>query len=118
DLETLAVERLRARAEESVVSVSGQLGWSEGVRWQGGVKLQRVNPGHWLADWPGRLNGQAETEFTLQDSQWALLLNGLDISGTLREWPLALSGDVQRTLDDQLTVDQVRLQLGDNRLVA
>src|SRR5690606_19897773 len=72
----------------------------------------------WLADWPGQLSGQAQTQFAWQKEDWSLQLEGIDIQGDLRQQPLQLKGGISRSPENRWLVEAVELLWGANRVLA
>src|SRR5690606_16759310 len=70
DLQQLQVEQLQAEVERSRLDLQGTLDWSQGVNWQGLLQLHPLDPPPWLADWPGQLSGQAQSQFAWQKEDW------------------------------------------------
>ncbi|MHA6964719.1 autotransporter assembly complex protein TamB [Zobellella denitrificans] len=115
NLQGLALAPLALRLPQGGVRVEGRLGWEEGIDWQGRLVLEEVDPGSFVADLNGRLNGELDTRFTLRGEQWQLDASP-DIHGQLRDYPLSLEGQLSLNQDLQGTLDQLVLANGNNRL--
>src|SRR5690606_26114303 len=104
--------------EQSRLDLQGTLDWSQGVSWQGLLQLHQLDPSSWLADWPGQLSDQAQTQFAWQKEDWSLQLEGIDIQGDLRQQPLQLKGGISRRPENRWLVEAVELLWCANRVLA
>lgn len=116
--ESLRLSPLRAQVDEARVELAGLLDWRNGVAWDGWIRLDRFDPSAWAADWPGRLQGGADTQFAWRDGQWSLKLDGLSLDGLLREQPLRLRGGLSRDVQDQWLVRGLDLAWAGSRVQA
>lgn len=80
---------------EKPLTLSGNVGWKEGVNWQGQIQLSQLKTDLWLPNVPGMLNGKIKTQFTLRDGSWQLSIPELNISGSLRNSALKVTGRVE-----------------------
>ncbi|GAB3097534.1 translocation/assembly module TamB [Aestuariicella hydrocarbonica] len=98
-------------------SASGEvlLGLASGVEWDGQFELQDLNPGIFIESLPGRLSGQVVSQGRLHDDN--LELQGQwNITGELRQAPLAISGRLTKTAESWALMDLLARQ-GENRVV-
>ncbi len=84
------------------------------VRWDGRFQLQGIDPAVFVAALPGDLNGQLSSRGHLKGEQLRLEADW-DISGSLRQQPLALSGRLEKPQNDWL-LQQLRVRQGANSI--
>ncbi|MDZ7810109.1 MAG: hypothetical protein U5L11_08080 [Arhodomonas sp.] len=90
------VERLDAQLLGGELTISGEAGWSDGLRWRAQARADGIDPGRYRDDLPGRLGGAVTSEGHLADGELALTVEIPGIEGELRGYPLALNGAVRR----------------------
>ncbi|MBO1519789.1 translocation/assembly module TamB domain-containing protein [Oceanisphaera pacifica] len=115
DLSQANIAPLTLTLPRGEAKVEGKVNWSNGVNWQGILALADVDPGAFVAGMDGQLNGQLATQFALQGEQWQLDATP-DIRGSLRDYPLSLTGQVSLDQALQGNINQLQLKNGDNRL--
>jgi len=84
------------------------------VSWDGRFQLQGIDPAVFVAALPGDLNGQLNSRGQLQGEQLRLDADW-DISGSLRQQPLVLSGRLEKPQNDWL-LQQLRVRQGANSI--
>ncbi|SDS27995.1 translocation and assembly module TamB [Halopseudomonas xinjiangensis] len=97
-------------------SARGQavVGLAEELNWDAQLQLENLDPGVFVADLPGRLNGPVSSTGRITDdgprfeADW-------NLEGTLREQPLKLSGELQSE-EGTFTVSDLILRQGPNRI--
>lgn len=101
---------------QGALDLSGRPSWSS--LWQ----LEHIDPGMQWPDYPGLLMGQVDIAGELTAEQgWRLDISALQLSGTLRQIPLNLSGHVQLSDptgsgDIEITTRPLRFHHGQNQL--
>ncbi|MFV8816974.1 translocation/assembly module TamB domain-containing protein [Haliea sp. E17] len=55
NLSSLQVETLKARLLDGQVRLHGDIAWAPTLRWQLDAEGEKLDPGQWLADYPGQL---------------------------------------------------------------
>ncbi|OIN09210.1 autotransporter assembly complex protein TamB [Oceanisphaera psychrotolerans] len=115
DLQGARLNPLTLTLPQGEAQVTGALGWSDGIDWQGLLALTEVDPGVFVAGLDGRLNGELDTRFALQGKNWELNVRP-DIHGQLRDYPLLLEGEVVLDQALQGSINQLRLVNGNNQL--
>lgn len=87
---------------------------SEGIAWEAQLLLEDLDPGVFVAELPGSLNGPISTRGTLVDEQFELMADW-ELNGSLRERELRLSGAVTK---QEATWDftDILLTQGENRV--
>lgn len=84
------------------------------VSWDGRFQLQGIDPAVFVAALPGDLNGQLNSRGQLQGEQLRLDADW-DISGSLRQQPLVLSGRLEKPQNDWV-LQQLRVRQGANSI--
>ena len=115
-LEQLFVHSLDAQWQQQAASVSGQLSWQHGIEWQGALTFRDLNPGLWLADYPGQLSGTVTSSVSAVDQEWEVEAQQLQVSGLLRGFPVALSGQLMVNSEETVRAEPLQLDIGSNRL--
>ncbi|MEH6799641.1 MAG: translocation/assembly module TamB domain-containing protein [Halopseudomonas sabulinigri] len=114
DQQALAIAPLSVKTEAGSADGKLDLTLSPAIAWNGEFELHDLNPGIFVAELPGRLNGQINSEGSLQDELLKLQANW-DIEGTLRQQPLAVEGRVNK-LETAWQVSDLLIQQGENRI--
>lgn len=73
---------------------TGAITWQDFISVAGDLTLKDFNPGILLADWQGRLDGQGQLGFQLEDDDIQLTANNLRIEGVLRDLPVLLQSEL------------------------
>lgn len=115
DLQGARLSPLTLTLPQGEAQLKGALNWADGIDWQGLLTLSEVDPGAFVAGLDGRLNGELDTRFVLNGSQWELNARP-DIYGQLRDYPLLLKGEVVLDQAMQGSINQLQLINGNNRL--
>ncbi|AEY01576.1 hypothetical protein GU3_09100 [Oceanimonas sp. GK1] len=115
NLQQARIEPLTLVLPQGETHLTGDIGWTDGVRWQGELALNEVDPGAFAEGFEGRLNGRIDSRFELGGEQWQLEA-APEITGLLRNHPLALTGRFSLNQDLEGQVDNLVLTNGDNRL--
>ena len=98
------------------VDGNAKVDWSDGIDWSAALAINAINPGEQWEDFAGQLGGEIQAVGTAEGESWTLDVKHADISGQLREYPLALSAMLNRSADGQFTIEKVALNSGDNRV--
>lgn len=118
DLNGFELARLEGEVLDGSLEASGKFDWRKGVRWQAHVRFRDLNPGVVVADYPGRLSGEASSEGQLrEDGRLRLQVSSPGIRGRLRGYPAGARGRVERGLDGQWRLRGLELRSGPNRVV-
>lgn len=99
-------EQMEARFELDLSS-----GLALNSQWQ----LQRFNPAAWGLAAPGHIDGQLQWIGSWQANRWELALLDSELSGTLFDQPLQVTGG-GRISQQAVHAEQLTVLLGDNRL--
>ncbi|MDP4535373.1 translocation/assembly module TamB domain-containing protein [Alkalimonas collagenimarina] len=120
--EYLQLHQLALTTLGGTITSQGQLNFSDQISWSSSWQLEHIDPGMQWSDYPGLLMGQVDIAGELTPEQgWQLDISALQLSGTLRQIPLNLSGQLQMqdqtgTGDIELTAKPLRVHHGQNQL--
>ncbi len=115
--ERLRVDALRARMPQGRLDATGEVAWSPRLAWTADAALAGFDPGYFLPDWPGAVDGRITSSGEVRDG--GALVARVDapaLGGTLRGRPLSGRGSVD-IAGDAYSGD-VDLRLGDSRVEA
>jgi translocation and assembly module TamB len=111
------IHTLEARMPTGLLQATGQAGWDPRLAWDLAVKLDGFDPGYFVPDWNGRVNGRLETQGQARDGdgyQASLVLQ--DLGGSLRG--RSLDGRGRFRLDGNTGSGELDLALGSSRINA
>lgn len=111
--ESVRIAPFELRTEAGKASGEAVIDMGETLAWNLSLLLEQLNPGVFVAQLPGELNGPINSQGSIGDglqlsADWAL-------EGTLRAQPLAISGSVDKQTDSWLVKDLL-LRQGENRI--
>lgn len=110
DLSGVDISFLRLLAGESVLSVTGRVGWGESLSWQADLKGEKLPVELFSADWPGKIDLSVKSEGQWDDSLRAAL-EIKHLGGELRGFPIAGTGSMTLA-GEELIIDNLFLQSG------
>lgn len=95
DRKGAVVERLTAAMPTGTLQASGRIGWAPSLSWTADATLAGFDPGYFLPDWNGAVNGSvATTGRTRPDDGLDMRFDVQRLGGTLRGRALAGHGTV------------------------
>lgn len=94
----------------------GKVSWKEGLDVAASLTLDSVNPAPFVEGLEGDLSGQAEVAFRQADDGWELDVPLLDISGTLDDRQLSLTGKLSGNSAMQWDIHDLDFRQGDNHI--
>jgi translocation and assembly module TamB len=101
--------------EQSRVDVSGEIALGETTGIEADLAVAALNPGLLVPEWPGALDGTLHASLTLgEQARWSL--TEVDLKGSLREQPFALTGTLEGT-DASPAAGKLDLGWGQGQLV-
>jgi len=109
-LETLALEVIGGR-----IDGSGELTWAPVLGWNAALTLADLDPGQVLADWPGRLGGQIQSQGKMAETGLDLSASINDLGGQLRGYPVALRAEIGMR-DNAFRLSTLEARSGETRL--
>lgn len=116
DAQQLRIQELTAALLAGEIKADGLLQWHDGVKWQARLSAYDLNPGEQWPDYPGRIGGRADVSGQLDDAGLALSVSIPGIEGRLRDYPLAVRGQLQKSADEHWRFERFSLASGRNRL--
>ncbi|NBB92185.1 MAG: hypothetical protein GVY32_03330, partial [Gammaproteobacteria bacterium] len=113
--EAADIRRLNIDAgEHGSLALNGRITWLPTMSADVDLALDSFDPGVFVGQLPGRIDGRAAIRLT-RDEHWRLELGLDELEGRLRGQPLRGSGRLS-WVDDRPEAADVSLQLGDNRI--
>lgn len=110
------LEKLDLNSIHGKVSAKGRILWDPEVRWAFLVEGNELTTQHVLTDWPATINTVIRYSGNYIDSRLENNIQIVTLTGTLRDYELALKGDLKER-EGVITTDHLALQLGTNKLV-
>jgi len=111
------IHALRARMPTGTLDVTGEAAWVPQLAWDVQARLQGFDPGYFLPDWDGRVDGRLASQGQLrEDGGIKAGVTIEDLGGRLRGRPLDGSG--QLDLDGDAGKGRLALSLGSSRVRA
>jgi len=105
------IDALRGELLGGWLQLSGDVGWQPKPMWDIRLDSQNINPGKQWKDFPGKLALALHSVGQLDGTEVKANVEGLQLKGRLREYPLSLLVDAQ--IDGKnYHVKQMRLQSG------
>ena len=114
DAERVRVEPLEVTAGTGHIRGVLDAAWQDAVSWAAELDVEHIDPGYWVADLPGQLDGHIRSEGRLAGEKLALTAD-VELSGRLREQPL--KAELQATgQGEHWQLPVLDMRLGDNRI--
>ena len=99
------------------MDATGNVAWSPALRWDADARLSGFDPGYFLPEWPGAVNGKITSSGEMRDDGRLLAdVDATELGGSLRG--RALSGRGSLHIDGNAYAGDVALALGQSRLTA
>ncbi|MDQ2702026.1 MAG: translocation/assembly module TamB domain-containing protein [Pseudomonadota bacterium] len=118
------VRKLHAAMPTGALDATGNVRWAPTLGWNGNATLSGFDPGYFLPDWSGAVDGRiASTGATLDNGDLDLRFNAERLGGRLRGRPLGGHGKLAMLVpaDDSAATryeGDVELRLGASRIAA
>lgn len=112
--QALALEELLLEAGDGRAQGQATINFADALSWQTELTLTELNPAHWVAELPGKLNGRLSSEGHQQASQLHWQAQA-ELMGRLRQQPTQLKLHAQGQ-GENVQISELLLQLGDNRI--
>ncbi|RZA20358.1 MAG: translocation/assembly module TamB, partial [Lysobacteraceae bacterium] len=117
DRDGVDVRKLQATMPQGRLDATGKLAWEPRLRWAADARLAGFDPGYFLPDWPGAVNGRIASTGELRDNGKLLAhLDARELGGSLRG--RALGGHGTLDIDGDAYAGDVALTLGQSRIDA
>ncbi|MBS9402587.1 translocation/assembly module TamB [Halomonas sp. TRM85114] len=118
DLEHFAWTPLSFSLGQASVVSRGRVDWAEGLDVEAITRLDNLDPEAFVEGLPGRLDGDAELNFTQSVAGWSVEVPRLAIDGELQQRPLSLAASLTGNSEMQWQIDTLDFRQGENRLTA
>ncbi|WP_457669253.1 translocation/assembly module TamB domain-containing protein [Thiolapillus sp.] len=116
-LSSLRLEKMLGNILDGSLEAAGDLAWSPKLTWKMDITTTDIDPGTLNREWPGKLNASLATSGELPESGLQLQAKIRDLSGTLRDRPVAGGGDI-RIDGNKLLLDNLEFSSGSARVNA
>ncbi len=113
--EELQLAPLSLELLNGTLTAEGKISWSDNLAWDLRIAAQEIEPQQQWPEYAGELSGKLALQGEMIDGAPELSLQIQELSGTLRDYDIAGTGKAQWAAG-QLTVEQMMLQSGDNRV--
>ena len=118
DLQGMKLQPLRIGVLDGELQANGNIAWDGTVRWDLDLRAERINPGLYQPDWPGRINGRMSVSGALaaQPSDGIALRARIDeLAGDLRGQQFSASGGLDYRADE-VHANKFEIASGPNRV--
>lgn len=116
DREQLRLDALRATTPGGAMEGQGRVRWAPRVELGLQVRLQDLDPGYFLPDYPGRLSGALDLQVADDDAGWQGAFTLEDLRGELRQRPVG--GRANATWQAGRGTGEATLRLGGSAVQA
>ena len=111
------IRALQATMPQGRLDATGTLAWASNFAWKADASLAGFDPGYFLPDWPGAIDGKLQGNGRVRDNGSLLAhVDAKQLGGTLRK--RALSGRATLDVDGDAYSGDVALALGASRVDA
>lgn len=118
DLEQFSWQPLTLAVDESSLRSEGSIRWLAPLQVNTTIRLDQVNPAHFVDQLEGNLNGDIELTLRQQKERWAISVPNLAIDGELGDYPLTLQATFDANSHLELDIEELLFTQGENRLTA
>ena len=109
------VRKLEATMPQGRLDATGHVAWEPRLRWDAKAQLAGFDPGYFVPDWPGAVNGRIESDGELRDNGKLFAhVDARDLGGSLRG--RAVGGRGTLGIDGENYSGDVALSLGASRI--
>lgn len=115
DLQGLQLAPLTLNMDAAEVRLSGSLGWTQGVQWEAELSAQGLDPTHWLPQWPGQIQLQAQSTGRWTEGELTMETHLEQLTGQLRALAVEARGQLNVS-DECWQLADTYLAVGGNRL--
>lgn len=118
DLAGLRIQKLSADLLDGQLLTTGTIGWDRMPRWDLMLVAAGLDPGRYLADWPGRIDGRVRIEGEVaaeSDGGLGLRADLEGLTGRLRDQPFTARGRLALAAGD-IRTERLQIASGPNRV--
>ncbi|MCW9732864.1 translocation/assembly module TamB [Avibacterium sp. 20-15] len=112
----VSIEQFELNALQGNAHLSCEVNWQKGVQWQSAVDFSQLNLTPYLPSMPALLSGNFSSQGQIDGQNWAIQVPDLTINGTLSRQPLSLKGKLSADSTKWLSVPNLLLNYGENRI--
>lgn len=117
DAEKARIQQLEVEMPTGRLDVEGNVAWAPALAWQAEARLAGFDPGYFLADWAGEVDGRIASEGRVLDGgALQATVDIEDLGGRLRDRPLDGEGHV--AIEGDTYSGDIALGLGGSRIEA
>ncbi|KAB8198485.1 translocation/assembly module TamB, partial [Lysobacter maris] len=116
DAERMRLETFEVSMPTGTLDIDGEVAWVPEPGWDLRATLAGFDPGYFLADWRGAVDGRLASTGTLGDAGVQATVDIEDLGGRLRE--RALDGNGRLRIDGEAYEGELALSLGGSRIEA
>jgi translocation and assembly module TamB len=116
-LKKLRLEKLLASILDGTLEAVGDLSWSPTLTWEMDVTATDIDPETLAAEWPGKLSVSVSTTGEMPEAGLKLQAKIRELTGTLREKPIAGRGNIQLN-GNKLLLEDVAFSSGQAQVSA
>ena len=117
-LSNIEIHQLKLNALEGSAELKGDVNWRDGVEWNSHLQLAKMNLGRYLSAFPAVLSGELSSQGQVNQKGWQVAVPQVDIQGTLAQHSLALQGGLMAGDQQGVTIPQLALTYGENKMNA
>lgn len=90
----MTLQPLRLDVLDGRLRANGRVRWDQGLSWELALEADQINPGAYLADWPGELGGRIDVTGSLGAGDGEFKMHALidNLVGRLRDYPVSARG--------------------------
>jgi translocation and assembly module TamB len=117
DRDGVRLRALQATMPQGRLDATGTLAWNPNLAWKADATLAGFDPGYFLPDWPGAIDGKLQGDGEMRDGgSLQAHVDAQRLGGTLRARPL--SGHATLDVEGDAYSGDVALALGQSRIDA
>ncbi|MCG6943632.1 MAG: translocation/assembly module TamB domain-containing protein [Thiohalocapsa sp.] len=117
DAKAVQLEKLQIKALKGRIDGTGRVAWAPALSWDAALTLKDLDPGSLLAEWPGSIGGQVQSQGRMTDQGPDLSARISDVSGKLRGYPVRLDAALSMQ-GKNIRVENLTAGSGSTRLTA
>lgn len=114
----VTVNQLQLSALEGKASLTGVANWREGAMWDVQADLNKMNIRPYVSAMPAVLSGKLQSKGQAGNDAWLVDIPLVDLTGMLSARPLSLKGAATLSNETLLSIPNLQLNYGENRIQA
>jgi translocation and assembly module TamB len=117
DRNQLLLNSLTLNTLDGQIIAQGEVNFLDYLEIVASVGLQHINPGVMSPEYQADINGQLHAKISNPSGLWQAKLSELDITGIWREFPLKITGNAELDDTNQVVLNKLSIENGDNKVV-